>query len=744
MNDPHTDPLRPDPPHDAGRIEFVPPPLKPGSTATRPPSANLENDADALGGSELVPSTDDSPTIISRNTPRPSDSPTSGDVRGRRLAHFELIEQIGVGGMAAVLRARDTQLDRCVALKILPPDLAQDEENIKRFHQEARAAAKLDHENIARVFFCGEDQRLHFIAFEFVEGDNLRTLLDQRGRIGVNESLTYMIQVCAGLSHAAARSVVHRDIKPSNIIITPNGRAKLVDMGLARTLENPHEGGLTQSGVTLGTFDYISPEQAMEPRDADVRSDIYSLGCTFYHMMTGRPPVPEGTAARKLHHHQHVKPVDPRELVPGLPDEVALILARMMAKDPRERYQTADDLLRHLLAVARKLGATADVPEGVLFVEAALPTSSGSSRPLFLGGLSVAAVVLLVFLLEPKDSPTGPPLPKSGRPVELIDTPLPPGVKDSIVKNLAPISDPKGPKRVPRFTGKDRDDLQRFLDENPDPEDLEVELTGGLEFALRTDSLERGLVLKARKSVTILAAPGLKEPPTLRMMYDGLIGPQQSADLWANPLAALTIDAPSSKIEGLRIEVLSGGSLDCQMVGIRYKGGKAHSLSNCELIQVLPKEGYSLAGILVEPNRDDIKQRPELSLTGNVFVGYSDYRPKDTPPYAFRDLKTQGLQAVVLAGPTKVLAQDCAFGPYESVFLFLRPQGNRADSRSFVTLQNGSIIAGNQSAVFDLAEGVLASLVLNKSLVSSESEDEEGAVVIREQNQLQHDRLPRD
>ncbi len=228
-----------------------------------------------------------------------------------------------------------------MALKILPPDMAVDPENVRRFHQEARSAARLDHENIARVFFCGEDQRLHFIAFEFVEGDNLRTVLERRGRLPVAEALHYILQVAAGLAHAAQRGVVHRDIKPSNIIITPTGRAKLVDMGLARSLERQDDQGLTQSGVTLGTFDYMSPEQALEPRDADVRSDIYSLGCTLYHMLTGHPPVPEGTAAKKLRHHQHVKPRDPRQLVPGLPDDAAVILDRMMAKRPQDRYQAA-------------------------------------------------------------------------------------------------------------------------------------------------------------------------------------------------------------------------------------------------------------------------------------------------------------------------------------------------------------------------------------------------------------------
>jgi serine/threonine protein kinase len=168
---------------------------------------------------------DDSPTIISRarQVPlRPEDA-LAEMLRGRQLAHFELLDPIGVGGMAAVIRARDTQLDRTVALKILPPEMAADSENVRRFHQEARAAAKLDHENIARVFFCGEDQGLHFIAFEFVEGENLRTLLERRGRIPVPEAIHYLLQIATGLAHASARGVVHRDIKPSNLMIDEPG-----------------------------------------------------------------------------------------------------------------------------------------------------------------------------------------------------------------------------------------------------------------------------------------------------------------------------------------------------------------------------------------------------------------------------------------------------------------------------------------------------------------------------------------
>src|SRR5438046_2299504 len=206
------------------------------------------------------PDSDNAPTVISRTRPKSTRSEDGlHDVRGRRLAHFELIEPIGIGGMAAVIRARDTQLDRTGALKSLPPEMADNPENILRFHQEAPAAAKLDHENIARVFFCGEDQGLHFISFEFVEGETLRALVDRRGVLPVAEAINYLLQIATGLAHAAGRGVVHRDIKPSNIIITPNGRAKLVDMGLARSLATHSDIALTQSGVTPVTFACSSP-----------------------------------------------------------------------------------------------------------------------------------------------------------------------------------------------------------------------------------------------------------------------------------------------------------------------------------------------------------------------------------------------------------------------------------------------------------------------------------------------------
>ena len=178
--------------------------------------------------------------------------------------------------MGRVFRALDTRLGRTVALKILPPEQASDPDALQRFQNEAQSAARLDHDNIARAYYVGEDRGLHYIVFEFIEGVNIRLLVEQKGPLPLAEAISYTLQVAEALAHADARDVVHRDIKPSNVLITPEGRVKLIDMGLARLRHaDPAAADLTASGVTLGTFDYISPEQARDPRNADIRSDIY-------------------------------------------------------------------------------------------------------------------------------------------------------------------------------------------------------------------------------------------------------------------------------------------------------------------------------------------------------------------------------------------------------------------------------------------------------------------------------------
>ena len=315
---------------------------------------------------------------------------------GMLLGHFQIEERIGAGGMGAVFRALDTRLQRAVALKILTPSLSRDDAAVQRFRNEASAAARLDHDNVARVYFIGEEQGLHFIAFEFITGNNLRNLIRERGRIEPTEAVNYTLQIASAVRHTSSHGVVHRDIKPSNIIITPSGRAKLVDLGLARKESTESAVDLTLAGTTLGTFDYISPEQAKDPRNVDVRSDIYSLGCTLYHMLTGEPPFPDGTVMKKLLDHQSGEPPDPAKKNRRVSTELSLIVRRMMASDPKLRYQTPDYLTHDLMLVAGTLGLRGISPEGLIWLSSRQSMSAAWRQNA--GVLAMVAMLVVIVI----------------------------------------------------------------------------------------------------------------------------------------------------------------------------------------------------------------------------------------------------------------------------------------------------------------------------------------------------------
>ena len=364
----------------------------------------------------------DEATIITGLPPIPAAAVSGAAARildgrvapGDRIGHFELVEYVGGGGMGRVFRAIDTRLGRTVALKVLSPDQAAGADALQRFQNEAQSAARLDHENIVRIHFVGEDSGLSYIAFEFVEGVNVRVLVERKGPLPLAESLSYTLQVAEALTHADARGVVHRDIKPSNMLIAPEGRVKLIDMGLARLRNgDPAAADLTQSGVTLGTFDYISPEQARDPRSADVRSDIYSLGCTLFFMLAGQPPFPEGTVLQKLLQHQGDQPPDVRELRPDLPEELSRVLRKMMAKDPRHRYATPVELMNDLLAVADQIGLRPMSPTSRVWLMPPDRSVSFFRRhvPWMAPVVALLGVVLLVdHLSDPRGDPSLPPL----------------------------------------------------------------------------------------------------------------------------------------------------------------------------------------------------------------------------------------------------------------------------------------------------------------------------------------------
>ncbi len=265
--------------------------------------------------------------------------------RGRELFlnQYVLMDRLGEGGMGEVYLAKHQRMDRKVALKVIRKERLQSPDAIKRFGREIQAAAQLTHENIVMAYDADQAADRHFFAMEYVEGDNLSKLVKDHGPMPVGPACDAIRQASLGLQHAVERGMVHRDIKPSNLLLTKKGVLKILDMGLARLLDvgdGEAESRITQEGFVVGTPDFLAPEQARNARTADIRADIYALGCTFYFLLIGEPPYKGGTPTEKVLRHT-VDPVPPI-LRADVPPAVSAIIYRMMAKKPEERFQTPD------------------------------------------------------------------------------------------------------------------------------------------------------------------------------------------------------------------------------------------------------------------------------------------------------------------------------------------------------------------------------------------------------------------
>jgi serine/threonine protein kinase len=284
--------------------------------------------------------------------------------RGEKLVlgPFLLLDRIGEGGMGQVFKARHRGLQRVVALKVLRPELVHDSEAVARFYREIEVASQLPpHPNLVRVYDAGPVGPTHFLAMEFVEGCDLQRLVNEQGPLPVEQACDCLRQAAMGLQHAHERGLVHRDIKPANLFVDRSCAhqvVKVLDLGLAR-LQSEAGGGrentlLTSDGpVSMGTVDYQAPEQALDFHRADVRADIYSLGCTFFYLLTGRPPYGGAPLAVKLMRHQQAEPPDLKERRPEVPEGLVPIFKRMIAKKPENRYQTPGELVAALGALGQ-------------------------------------------------------------------------------------------------------------------------------------------------------------------------------------------------------------------------------------------------------------------------------------------------------------------------------------------------------------------------------------------------------
>jgi hypothetical protein len=305
---------------------------------------------------------------VSAATPCPGARPLSPPVVGKPPAdsprlpaalvehpRYRVIKKVGEGGMGAVYQAEHRRMNCFVALKVIHERFLANPAALERFKRETRAAAGLSHPNIVRALDADQAGDTHFLVLEFVKGTDLARYVSQKGRLPVALACHLARQAALGLQHAFELGMVHRDIKPSNMLVTAKGQLKIADFGLARFVREAVSGAaLTGANDTLGTPDYLAPEQARDARTADIRSDIYSLGCTLYHLLAGQPPFPENDTFVKLAAHMLKQPTPLRELGVAVPEELQRVLDRMLAKDPAQRYQTPVEVAEALKPFIRQ------------------------------------------------------------------------------------------------------------------------------------------------------------------------------------------------------------------------------------------------------------------------------------------------------------------------------------------------------------------------------------------------------
>ncbi len=632
-------------------------PRSPGMVPDRPPTPrpNTPNSVNRGNDSGSQPETE----FGQRDRPTDDhETPLALPHLGEKIDEFRLLESIGAGGMGAVFRAVDVGLDRQVALKILPPEQAIDPEVVRRYHQEGRAAARLDHENIARVYTIGDDGRYHYIAFEYIEGTTIRHKVTQDGPLSIRDAVHYTLQITQALVHAAEREVVHRDIKPSNIIVTPEGRAKLVDMGLARQFERRSEADLTQTGMTLGTFDYISPEQAQDPRDVDIRGDLYSLGCTLFHMLSGRPPFAGGTVLQKLLQHREETPPDIRKLNPNVPDSLAAIVVKLLVKDRDHRYQTPEHLARDLSRVAARRAIASKRPR----------STPNWARHLFWGGPGLTFLVVLGGLVWWGDGPTRPGLglraglPRMGAPGDRELIPFVPGpvfggpVGTGIAAQPLP-APPLSEIRSREIAVSPTDDLTKILADAPPKSSILLVESGPYE--LRSNHLifldHRDLTLRADRDVRPVirlaldaAPPVVPAPSTPRTALIDIKGGHVTfegidflldAALFEAALGGVDRHAPASNrvLSALAVE---DAEVIIRRCSFRRVGGGNSATS--------PAAGFRVAAIRLTGSVRTSATRGD-GLSASLVADATDF-----------DAHQIGLLAV---GSVDVSLRDVAFGP---------------------------------------------------------------------------------